>query len=226
MTQTRVLRLFLDSASLEDWQYWLPTGLFYGVTTNPVLLERAGLRCDHLALEQLAQKALSLGAREVQVQSWGRSEEAYIRNGHTIAGYGEAMVVKIPTSEAGVRAARELIGQNIRVTMTAVYSPAQALLASALGAAYTAPYFGRMNDEGRDGFREIVAMQETVRRLGSSTRVLVASLRAAADVAKLAAAGCDTFTFPAKVAADFFGDVAAKAAIETFEMAAEGCKGE
>ena len=214
------LRLLLDTADSAEWAKWLPTGLFHGVTTNPVLLKGAGVSCTHAALRDHVQLAFSYGAHEVQVQSWGRTEAAYIHNGRIIAGYGPNMVVKIPTSEAGIRAEKVLLDEHIRVTMTAVYTPAQALLASALKADYTAPYFGRMKDLGRDGFGEIVAMQTTVRQLGSDTRILVASLRAASDVASLAAAGLDTFTFSPNVAADFFSDAAAAAAIEVFEVAA------
>jgi transaldolase len=216
------LRFLLDTAVSGEWEKWLPTGLFFGVTTNPVLLKAAGVSCTHKALRSHAQVAFHCGAEEVQVQSWGRTAEAYIQNGRIIAQYAPNMVVKIPTNEAGVHAAKVLIKEKIRVTMTAVYTPAQALLASALKADYTAPYFGRMNDLGRDAFAEIVAMQTTVRQLGSATRILVASLRAASDVAALAAAGLDTFTFSPKVAADFFSDAAASAAIEVFELAAEG----
>eukprot|EP01037_Dinobryon_pediforme_P017740 gene17740-17956_t len=214
------IRLFLDTADQAEWINWLSTGLFLGVTTNPVLLKAAGVPCTHEALRAHTELAFHLGAREVQVQSWGGTTEAYIENGRKIAGYSPNMVVKIPTSDAGIRAAKMLIAENIRVTMTAVYTPAQALLAIALRADYSAPYFGRMNDLGRDGFGDIVAMQNTVRQLGSDTRILVASLRAAKDVAVLAAAGLDTFTFSPKVAADFFSDEAAAVAIEAFEMAA------
>eukprot|EP01037_Dinobryon_pediforme_P012254 gene12254-12341_t len=216
------IRLFLDTADSAEWAKWLPTGLFFGVTTNPVLLKAAGVTCSHVALQGLVDLAFAHGAKEAQVQSWGRTADAYIDNGRKIAGYSPNMVVKIPTNDAGVRAAKLLISENIRVTMTAVYTPAQALLASALKADYSAPYFGRMNDLGRDGFGDIVAMQQSVKALDSKTRILVASLRAAGDVAGLAAAGLDTFTFSPKVAADFFSDEAAAVAIEAFEVAAQG----
>ena len=221
MSEPNQLRLFLDTANVQDWAKWLPTGLFYGVTTNPVLLQAVGVACAHDALAELAGLAIDYGAGEVQMQTWGRSAQAYVDNGKVIASYGSRMVVKVPTNEAGIRAARELIARDIRVTMTAVYTPAQALLASAIGAAYSAPYFGRMFDLDRDGFGDIVAMQNAVRGLGSRTRILVASLRSARNIADLAAAGLDTFTFAPKVAADFFSDEAATAAIEVFEQAAE-----
>lgn len=214
------LVFFLDTASRSAWQEWLPLRMFLGVTTNPVLLEQAGVPCTLSSLAGLVGDALALGAREVQVQTWGRTRDAYLENGRALAALDPRVVVKVPTTVEGVAAAGILAAEGVRLTMTAVYNPAQALIAGALGAAYTAPYLGRMNDAGRDGFGEIAAMGRAAHAHGGRTRVLVASLRQAADVARLAADGLDTFTFSPKVAADFFADEATRAAVEAFEVAA------
>ena len=68
-------RLFLDSAHPADWERFLPLGLFYGVTTNPLLLERAGQECSLSNLEKLTRRAVDLGALEIQLQTWGRTPE-------------------------------------------------------------------------------------------------------------------------------------------------------
>ncbi len=222
MSSPPKLRFFLDSAAVSDWTKWLPSGLFYGVTTNPVLLQAAGVRCDSFDLEALAHHAFALGAQEVQLQSWGRTAEAYVANGRALAFIDKRVVVKIPTNAAGIVAAKTLIAENLRVTLTAVYTPAQALLASVIGASYSAPYLGRITDAKRDGFGDIAAMHAAAQAAGGLTRILVASLRSANDVAKLAALGLDTFTFSPKVAEDFFADELAAAAIEAFEIAAQG----
>lgn len=224
MTHVASLRFFLDTAELAQWEKWLPTGLFYGVTTNPVLLKAAGVACTHSVLRDLAREAFHHGAQEVQIQTWGRTTEAYLENARELAIVDPRVVIKVPTNEAGIVAAKILIGEGIRVTLTAVYTPAQALLASVLGASYSAPYLGRMNDAARDGFGDISAMQKAVGATGSATRILVASLRGAGDVARLAAEGLDTFTFSPKVAESFFSDELATAAIEAFEVAAEGAE--
>lgn len=215
------LVFFLDTADRSAWREWLPLQLFRGVTTNPVLLEAAGVPCTVSALSALVGDAFAIGAREVQVQTWGRTREAYLANGRALAALDPRIVVKVPTTVEGVAAAAILASEGVRLTMTAVYNAAQALVAGALGAAYTAPYLGRMNDADRDGFGEIFAMGRAARAHGGRTRVLVASLRKASDVAILAADGLDTFTFSPKVAADFFADEATLAAVEAFEQAAE-----
>jgi transaldolase len=215
------LVFLLDSAERSAWREWLPLGLFRGVTTNPVLLQAAGVPCTLHALATLVGDAFELGAHEVQVQTWGRTRQAYLGNGRALAAFDPRIVVKVPTTVEGIAAAAILGAEGVRLTMTAVYNASQALLAGALGAAYAAPYFGRMNDAGRDGFGEIVAMGRAARAHGGRTRILVASLRQASDVARLAAEGLDTFTFSPKVAADFFADEATRTAVEAFEAAAE-----
>ena len=215
------LRLFLDTADGAEWQRWLPTGLFYGVTTNPTLLAAAHVPCSMTHLEGLAREAFSLGAHEVQIQTFGRSAEALEANGRAVAALDPRIVVKVPITRDGTLAAAALVAGGIRVTMTAVYAPHQALAAAALGADYAAPYFGRMNDAGRDGLGDIVAMRRIVGEAGGAMRILVASLRSAEDLPRLAALGLDTFTFSPKVAALLFADPLTEAAAEAFEVAAE-----
>ncbi len=215
------LRLMLDTAERSAWAEWLPLGCFYGVTTNPLLLEAAGVPCTLPALSDLVRAALDLGAGEVQVQTWGRTRDVYFEHGRALAALSPKVVVKVPTTVEGVAAAARLGREGVRLTMTAVYTAAQALIASALGADYAAPYLGRMNDAGRDGFREITAMARSAHEQGSATRILVASLRHPGDVVRLANEGLDTFTFSPKLAAGFFTDETTEQTVEAFEAAAE-----
>ena len=215
------LRFLLDSADRAVWAAWLPLGFFHGVTTNPILLEAAGVPCTLPTLTTLARQAFDLGVGEVHMQTFGRTRDRYAEHGRALAAIDPRIVVKVPTTVEGAAAAAKLRDEGVRLTMTAVYSAAQALVASALGAEYAAPYLGRMNDSGRDGFGEIVAIQQTVRAHGSSMRILVASLRDPGDVVRLAAEGLDTFTFGPKLAAGLLADELAAQAVEAFEVAAE-----
>ncbi|MBZ9935983.1 hypothetical protein LB518_06740 [Mesorhizobium sp. BR1-1-16] len=215
------LRLFLDTAEKSAWREWLPTGIFYGVTTNPSLLAAASIPCNLAVFPALVDAAFSLGANEMQIQTFGRTADALERNGRAIAALDPRIVVKVPVTFDGAVAAMRLKADGIRVTVTAVYAAHQALTATALGADYVAPYFGRMNDADRDGEGEIVAMRDLVAKSGSATRILVASLRSADDLARLAARGLDTFTISPKVAGLLFADPLTQAAAEAFEAAAE-----
>jgi transaldolase len=221
-TETIRPRLFLDSADTAAWDEWLPTGLFHGITTNPTILANAGVPNTLAELSRLSHIAFEADVAEFQAQTWGRTSEALIANGRIIAALDPRMVVKVPITREGAIAAATLKAEGARITMTAVYTAHQALSAAAIGADYVAPYLGRMNDAGRDGFAEIVAMQEIIRASGSETRVLVASLRAAEDLVRLGRLGLDTFTFSPKVAASLFAEELTEAAAEVFEKAAEG----
>ena len=212
------MRLFLDSADAAAHERWLATGMFHGITTNPTILRRAGLPSEIGAIRDLAGAAFQRGAREVQAQVWGGTVEAYRDTGEAIAGIDPRMVVKLPATEAGLAAARHLIGSGARVTITAVYAPHQALAAAAIGAHYVAPYLGRMGDAGLDAKAAIEAMLG----VAGPMRVLVASIRSAADVSALVAQGCDTLTFGEGVAEEMVADPLALAATDVFEAHARG----
>jgi transaldolase len=217
----RSLRFCLDTADPQEWQVWLPTGLFYGITTNPLLLEKAQLPCTVEQLQQLTQQALSLGAQEIQLQTWGSSVEALVSTGQRLAAIDERVVVKIPITQMGTVAAAKLSCLGVRLTFTAVYAVHQVLIASALGTEYAAPYLGRINDLGRNGRDDLVAMQRSLTGVNSSTRLLVASIRSVADITFLASHGLDTFTFSPAIAAEFFEVAATDQAATDFEQAAQ-----
>ncbi|ASC73594.1 Transaldolase [Halomicronema hongdechloris C2206] len=214
------LRLYLDTADVEQWQTWLPTGVFYGVTTNPLLLERAQVPCHMQQMKDLAEQAFAWNLREVQMQAWGDSLEALVQIGRQLAAMDERIVVKVPSTQMGVEAAGQLIRAGVRVTLTAVYAAPQVLLAAALGAEYTAPYLGRIEDLGGDGRQALVQMQRALTGVNSPTRILVASIRRVEDLAYLAAQGLNTFTISAAIASQLFHIEATEAATADFERAA------
>jgi transaldolase len=215
------VRLFLDSADPAEWDAWLPAGLFVGVTTNPTLLQRAGQACTEANVADLAARAFALGAAEVQIQTWGGGAAAMAERGRRLAAIDPRVVVKVPVTRAGAEAAAALTAEGVRVTLTAVYAAHQALTGAGIGAAYVAPYLGRMTDAGRDGRAEVRAMRAILAAAGpAAPRLLVASLRSVDDLTALAAAGCDTFTFGAALAAQLFDEPATEKAARDFEAAA------
>jgi transaldolase len=134
----------------------------------------------------------------------------------------DLVVVKLPLTELGLRAARVLLAEGERVTLTACYSAPQAIAAAALGATYVAPYLGRISDDGPDGCGEVITMGRCLRGLGSSTRLLVASLRSVAELTRLAADGVDTFTLSPALARQLWSHSASTAAAAQFERDARG----
>ena len=148
----------------------------------------------------------------------GDSAEALQRRGAELAALAPGrVVVKVPVNETGSQAARALIEAGAAVTFTACYEVPQVLVAAALNAAYIAPYLGRINDLGRDGEAELIAMQHCLNGCAGGTRLLVASLRDAAELGRLAAAGLNTFTISPAIAAGLFASEATATAAAAFE---------
>jgi transaldolase len=212
------LRLFLDSADPAQWQQWLPSGLFHGVTTNPTLLRRAGQPCSLVRLAQLSRTAFAHGIEELQLQAWGGSAAVMRECGEALAALAPGrIVVKLPVTRQGAAVARELLRAGIPITFTACYEPHQVLIAAALGVRYIAPYLGRICDQGRDGEAAVIAMQRSLAGLRSPVRLLVASLRRTEELSRLTAAGLDTFTINPELTTELFGCGATQAASDRFE---------
>ena len=216
------LRLFLDSADPQAWQQWLPSGLFHGVTTNPTLLRRASQPCNLNNLAELSRMALAHGIAELHLQAWGANAAEMLQCGQALAALAPGRIaVKLPVTEQGAGVARDLSRAGIPVTFTACSEPHQVLIAAALGAAYIAPYLGRINDQGRDGVAEVIAMQRSLAGVGASVRLLVASLRQPHELTRLAGAGLNTFTISPELAGALFSCEATAAASAAFERDAQ-----
>lgn len=218
------LRLFLDSADPEEWSQYLPLGYFHGVTTNPLLLERAKQACTVDNLGELASLAHQHGAQEIQMQTWGVKSEEMVETGEKLAELavpGLRVVIKIPATAEGFQAAGVLRGRGREVTLTAVFTAGQVMASVGLGASYAAPYLGRLDDAGQDGTAKVLTMHEILARTGSKTRLLTASLRSAEQVVDLAARGLDTFTFGSRVASDLVASSLTRKAAADFQRAAE-----
>ncbi|MGK9147137.1 hypothetical protein KXS11_05875 [Plantibacter flavus] len=214
-----MVTFYIDSASREDVTRLLATGLFGGVTTNPAILERAGLGSSDLP--DLVAWANDAGARRVFVQSWGAEAAEIADRGETLRALASNVVVKVPASRAGVEAAARLsVGGEVLVT--AVHSAAQLLPIMASGAGFLAPFVGRMIASGRDGLAETIAMQAVVTATGSPLRILAGSLRTPAQMLALASAGVQHLTLGPAVWDLLFEDDVTAAAVENFERLAQG----
>ena len=213
------LRLYVDSAEEKDWRYYLPTGIFYGVTTNPKLLNQTGIGFTIDRLAKLAQTAFELGANEIHLQAWGCEMEQMLKIARELARIDQRVMVKVPITPAGILCARKLIAEGSNVTMTAVHSAQQVLIAIALGADYAAPYLGRMTDAGLNGIEEVTSMGRIVAAMDSPLRLLVASIRQTADLKTLAERGLNTFTLLPKIIEDLFENELTRQAIISFEEA-------
>jgi transaldolase len=192
----RSLHLYIDSADAGDLAGILPHPLVYGVTTNPTLLRRAGVSADRMPA--LIERLREWDVRAVHVQVGSADADGMLRDAEQAMALAEPgfVVVKIPATRAGFAAGSRLSANGTPVTYTAVYEPEQAAFAAMTGAAYAAPYLGRLADQGREALATITRMQAHVTRYGPGTRLLVASVRSREDFLSLLDIGVGAITVP------------------------------
>ena len=211
------MRLYLDTADRAAAEDLLSTGLFTGLTTNPTVVQRSGLGVGDAP--DIYEWAVAAGAKEVFFQAWGEDAATLVERGEELRSLGDEVVVKVAASRAGSAACAQLSARGVPTLLTAVYAPGQAIVAAAAGATYIAPYLGRLNDAGRDGIAEVTAMNEVLRATGSTTKILLASIRDVQSIVTLARRGVDCFTMGPEVAEGFFAERLTAAAVQDFEDA-------
>ena len=209
------MRIYIDSADITEIKEALATGFVYGVTTNPTLLRRASVRIADVA--GLARQLFELGAKELHLQTYSADADAIVREGTDLAALDpQRVVVKIPAVPEGYAAAARLSNSWLRVTMTAVYTVRQVVLAQAAGARYVAVYVGRMRDSGFDALQLIGQMQHTINIQDSRLEILAASVRSPEELDALAELGVATVTLPWKVLSRLAASEATETAANTF----------
>lgn len=215
--------LYIDTADTDAWADLMPTRLFKGITTNPLLAARAGLVYPQIDWGDMTRRAADLGAVELHCQVYGPVEGfadwagARYEDGKRA---GLQVVIKVPLVEAAIRAVPEIKALGGPILMTAAYDAKQMFVASALGADFIAPYFGRMLEGGLPAYEAMEQMHAIGQLAGGRTRILVASLRDCSQMAVLAGIGLDCFTIAPKIAGELLTDPHSIAAVADFEAAA------
>ena len=206
------MKLFLDAADTDCWVDLAGTGLFSGITTNPLLIQRAGLKISIETYRTLYDQAMKLNYPCIQFQVFGRD---WLQCAQSIASIGPEVFIKIPANKKGLEVASKLSVPD-RITLTTVYSVGQVIAAEALQVAYTAPYYARL----RDAIENADALFDQMQNVAFETELLVASLQSKAQFLDLAARGFSTFALPEPIARTFFESTLADKAIADFEEAA------
>jgi transaldolase len=185
------MRFFLDTADLDAIRRWRELGLVEGATTNPALLARAGVD----PLERLRQVA-ELVPGPVSAQVTHEGARAMIAQGRALAAVAPNVVVKVPATVEGHRAAAALAAEGIDCNVTLAFHPAQLLPFARVPVAFVSLIVGRVEDFGLTLRDEIRRAREVLDRLESPTRLLVASLRNPTHVCDAIAGGADAVTVP------------------------------
>lgn len=193
------MKLFIDTANIQEIEGLVPLGIIDGITTNPSLLAKSGgdPRQTLKTICRIVQGPVS--AEVVAIEA-----DAMVREGRELAAIDEHIVVKVPFGKEGLKACRTLIGDGIRVNVTLVFSPTQALLAAKVGATFVSPFVGRLDDISTSGMALIQQIVEIFDKSHFATEVLVASVRTPLHIVDAARMGADVCTCPAAVIESLF----------------------
>ena len=189
------MHLFLDTANLEEIRQGIRWGVVSGVTTNPSLVAKEGDVDFHQRVREIAE----IVDGPVSAEVISTDADGMIREAHLLSSIHPNVVVKIPITPEGMAAVRVLSKEGIRTNVTLVFSPQQALLAAAAGAAYVSPFVGRLDDIGEDGIGLVRDMAALFRIQNIKTQIIAASVRHPRHVYDSALAGASICTIPFKV---------------------------
>ncbi|MBV8818392.1 MAG: fructose-6-phosphate aldolase [Acidobacteriaceae bacterium] len=205
------MKIFLDTANLDELKKGVAWGLVDGVTTNPTLIAKEGI-----AIEDQIRKICDLVDGDVSAEVVATNGDEMISEGRRLARIHRNVVVKVPLTRDGIRACSTLSKEGIRLNVTLCFSAPQAMLAAKAGAYIVSPFIGRIDDIGWDGgqlIRDIVQIYQNYR---IKTQVLAASLRTSLHVTESAKAGADIGTMPFKVLDMMFNHPLTDKGIELF----------
>ncbi len=189
------MRLFLDTANVEQIRHAIRLGVISGVTTNPSLVSKEG-RGDYKAL---VQEICGIVDGPVSAEALSQETAAIIDEAKDIASWAGNVVVKIPITEAGLEAISVLSRQGVKVNMTLCFSVNQALLGALAGASYVSPFVGRLDDAGHDGMALVADIVEVFEQYMLPTQVVAASIRHPLHCVQAARAGAHVATVPYSV---------------------------
>jgi len=205
------MKLFIDTASLEDIEAFAALGILDGVTTNPSLLakEPGDFRRN---LKRMCDIVKGPVSGEVTATDFA----GMAQQGREIAAIDEHMVVKVPLTRDGIRTCKALSGEGIRVNVTLVFSAAQAILAARAGAAFVSPFVGRLDDIATSGMELIRDIVQIYDNYEFTTEVLVASCRHPIHIVEAARLGADICTCPPAVIDQLFNHPLTSIGLEKF----------
>src|SRR3989440_9027871 len=206
------MRLFLDTANIDEIREINDWGVLKGVTTNPSLLAR-----EHGDIEKAWRTILELVDGDVSLETTEPEAKAMYDQGKHFATFADNVVVKVPMTPAGITAGKHLTDDGIRINVTLVFSPAQAILAAEIPAYIVSPFLGRIDEVGADGMHALQQSCEIYEIQGYQTNVLAASLRHPMHVIDAALAGADIATMPYDVFAKLVKHPLTDKGLDSFE---------
>lgn len=194
------MKLFLDTANIEEIKQALSWGVISGVTTNPTLVSRERGRDFHSLIKEIC----DLVQGPVSAEVISLDADGMIKEARELASLSEHVVIKIPMTPEGMRAVSVLSKEGIKTNVTLVFSLEQALLAANAGATYVSPFIGRLDDIGGDGVGLVADIVSAFKKGLFETQVIAASIRHTRHVRDCALVGAHIATVPFNVLKGMF----------------------
>ena len=189
------MKFFIDTANLDQIKEALDLGILDGVTTNPSLMAKEGIKGEQAVLQRYLDIA-TLVKGDVSAEVFSTKFEDIVEEGKRLAQIAPNIVVKVPMIKDGVKALRYFSDNGIRTNCTLVFSAGQAILAAKAGATYVSPFIGRLDDTNWNGMDVINDIVEIYANYGIETEILAASIRNSRHIVQAFTLGADVITAP------------------------------
>ncbi len=205
------MRIFLDTADVNELRQGALMGVVDGVTTNPSLVAKTGR-----PFKDVIKEIVEIIDGPISVESVALDAAGMIREGQNFAALHKNVVVKLPMTEDGVKATKALSSQGIKTNVTLIFTPLQAWLAAKAGATYVSPFIGRLDDISTDGMLLVRETIQIFKNYNYQTQVLAASIRHPVHMLDCAKAGAHVATLPLKVLQQLYQHPLTKSGLDKF----------
>ena len=208
------MKIFLDTAETDVVRKHFKTGLIDGLTTNPSLIRKSGRK--H---EEVYQEFKEIGLTDISMEVIGNAENMISEGKRLHKKFGKVATIKVPCTVDGLLACKELSDSGIRVNVTLIFSPDQAILSAKAGAAYVSPFVGRVDDNSFGGLCLIKDIANVYAKQNwTSTEILAASIRNVRDVGRAFEYGANICTIPTKVFEGMYNHILTDAGLKQFDI--------
>ena len=207
------MKIFLDTAEVDQIIDGYKTGLVDGVTTNPTLILRSG-RQQLDVIEEIYQACPNLESISAEVVA--DTAEEMIEQAQPYIDFSDIVTIKVPCTREGLKACYELSNDDILTNVTLVFSTTQAILAAKAGATYVSPFVGRVDDNSFGGLCLVKDIANTYKMHDVETQILAASVRNVRDVGRAFEYGANVCTIPVKVFDKMYDHVLTREGLELF----------
>lgn len=191
------MKFFIDTANLEQIRQAHAMGILDGVTTNPTLMSKEGVKGKEQIFDHY-RKICAIVDGPVSAEVFATGYDGMVREGEELAAIDPKITVKLPCTKDGIRAVKYFAQKGIATNCTLVFSVGQALLAAKAGATFVSPFIGRLDDISEDGIAVVAQIVKVYRTYGFKTQVLAASIRHTNHIIRCLEIGADVATCPLK----------------------------